>query len=28
MFPKLSEEGKIIFDPEAVTETRTQKLEN
>ena len=28
VFPKLDEEGKTIFELEAVTETRTQKLRN
>jgi len=28
VFPKLDKEGKIIFEPEAVMETRTRKLRN
>ena len=28
IFPKLDEEGKIILEPEAVTETRTRQLQN
>ena len=28
IFPELYEEGKIILEPEAVTETRTQQLRN
>ena len=28
IFPELDEEGKIILEPEAVTETRTQQLWN
>jgi len=28
VFSKLDEEGKIIFEPEAVTETRTRQLQN
>ena len=28
IFPELDEEGKIILEPEAVTETRTQQLRN
>ena len=28
IFPELDEEGKIILEPEAVTETRTRQLQN
>ena len=28
IFPKLDEEGKIILEPEAVTETRNRQLQN
>ena len=28
ILPELDEEGKIIFEPEAVTETRTRQLRN
>ena len=28
IFPELDEEGKIILEPEAVTETRTRQLRN
>ena len=28
IFPKLDEEGKIILEPEAVTETRNRQLRN
>jgi len=28
MFPKLDEEGKIILEPEAITDTRGRKLRN
>ena len=28
IFPELDEEGKIILEPEAVTETRTRRLRN
>ena len=28
IFPELDEEGKIILEPEAITETRTRQLQN